>query len=142
MGRGGIERVHDASWGRIVSPSGVRPRSRWSRLWPWAFAVIGALHASRFNLGLPPAFGIPAAALGVLAFLGLVLALATRSYRASDALGRRQIRWFLLGLYLAQLRGTKFADEVAETLRQLHSMPQKIQRVLDGLGQTDNGGGQ
>src|ERR687884_242495 len=27
---------------------------------------------------------------------------------------------YLLGLYLAQLRGNKFADEVAETLRQLH----------------------
>ncbi|HVN10453.1 MAG TPA: glutamine--fructose-6-phosphate transaminase (isomerizing) [Kineosporiaceae bacterium] len=42
---------------------------------------------------------------------------------------------YLLGLYLAQLRGTKFADEVAETLRQLHAMPGKIQKVLDGLDQ-------
>ena len=42
---------------------------------------------------------------------------------------------YLLGLYLAQLRGTKFADEVAETLRQLHAMPDKIQKVLDGLDQ-------
>src|SRR5918911_1182267 len=42
---------------------------------------------------------------------------------------------YLLGLYLAQLRGTKFADEVAETLHQLHAMPEKIQKVLDGLDQ-------
>jgi glucosamine--fructose-6-phosphate aminotransferase (isomerizing) len=42
---------------------------------------------------------------------------------------------YLLGLYLAQLRGTKFPDEVAETLRQLHAMPDKIQKVLDGLDQ-------
>ncbi len=42
---------------------------------------------------------------------------------------------YLLGLYLAQLRGTKFADEVQETLHQLHAMPDKIQKVLDGLEQ-------
>ena len=42
---------------------------------------------------------------------------------------------YLLGLYLAELRGTKFADEVAETLHQLHAMPEKIQTVLDGLDQ-------
>jgi glucosamine--fructose-6-phosphate aminotransferase (isomerizing) len=42
---------------------------------------------------------------------------------------------YLLGLYLAQLRGTKFADEVGETLAQLQAMPGKIQQVLDGLEQ-------
>jgi glucosamine--fructose-6-phosphate aminotransferase (isomerizing) len=42
---------------------------------------------------------------------------------------------YLLGLYLAQLRGTKFPDEIHETLRQLHAMPDKIQKVLDGLEQ-------
>ena len=41
---------------------------------------------------------------------------------------------YLLGLYLAQLRGNKFADEVAEILAQLHEMPAKIQIVLDGMG--------
>jgi glucosamine--fructose-6-phosphate aminotransferase (isomerizing) len=42
---------------------------------------------------------------------------------------------YLLGLYLAQLRGTKYADEVGETLAQLQAMPDKIQKVLDGLEQ-------
>jgi glucosamine--fructose-6-phosphate aminotransferase (isomerizing) len=42
---------------------------------------------------------------------------------------------YLLGLYLSQLRGTKFADEVGETLAQLQAMPDKIQKVLDGLDQ-------
>jgi glucosamine--fructose-6-phosphate aminotransferase (isomerizing) len=41
---------------------------------------------------------------------------------------------YLLGLYLAQLRGNKYADEVGEILRQLQEMPEKIQKVLDGLG--------
>jgi len=38
---------------------------------------------------------------------------------------------YLLGLYLAQLRGNKFADEVAEMLAQLRAVPEKIQKVLD-----------
>jgi glutamine---fructose-6-phosphate transaminase (isomerizing) len=39
---------------------------------------------------------------------------------------------YLLGLYLAQLRGTKFPDEIATVLDELRLMPEKIQRVLDG----------
>ncbi|GIG39021.1 glutamine--fructose-6-phosphate transaminase (isomerizing) [Cellulomonas phragmiteti] len=38
---------------------------------------------------------------------------------------------YLLGLYLAQLRGNKFSDEVASTLAELREMPDKIQEVLD-----------
>jgi glucosamine--fructose-6-phosphate aminotransferase (isomerizing) len=39
---------------------------------------------------------------------------------------------YLLGLYLAQLRGTKFPDEIAEILDDLRAMPEKVQQVLDG----------
>jgi glucosamine--fructose-6-phosphate aminotransferase (isomerizing) len=42
---------------------------------------------------------------------------------------------YLLGLYLAQLRGTRSADQVGQTLAQLQAMPDKIQKVLDGLDQ-------
>jgi len=38
---------------------------------------------------------------------------------------------YLLGLYLAQLRGNKFPDEIATTLDELRQMPDKIQQVLD-----------
>ncbi len=38
---------------------------------------------------------------------------------------------YLLGLYLAQVRGTKFPDEIAEVLTELKAMPAKIQRVID-----------
>jgi glucosamine--fructose-6-phosphate aminotransferase (isomerizing) len=41
---------------------------------------------------------------------------------------------YLLGLYLARLRGSKTAPEVAEVLGQLQTMPEKIQKVLDGIG--------
>lgn len=38
---------------------------------------------------------------------------------------------YLLGLYLAQLRGNKYADEIGEILTDLRAMPGKIQEVLD-----------
>ncbi|KIC67056.1 glutamine--fructose-6-phosphate transaminase (isomerizing) [Kocuria rhizophila] len=38
---------------------------------------------------------------------------------------------YLLGLYLAQLRGNKFKDEIATLLSELEAMPGKIQWVLD-----------
>jgi len=38
---------------------------------------------------------------------------------------------YLLGIYLAELRGNKFPDEIAALLSELDAMPAKIQRVLD-----------
>ena len=38
---------------------------------------------------------------------------------------------YLLGLYLAQLRGNMFPDEVGTILAELRAMPDKIQQVLD-----------
>ena len=41
---------------------------------------------------------------------------------------------YLLGLYLAQVRGTKYGDEVSAALRELQTMPAAITSVLDGIG--------
>ena len=41
---------------------------------------------------------------------------------------------YLLGLFLAQLRGNKFPDEIADMLRELRAMPDRIQQVLDRSG--------
>jgi glucosamine--fructose-6-phosphate aminotransferase (isomerizing) len=41
---------------------------------------------------------------------------------------------YLLGLYLAQVRGTKFGDEIATVMNELAATPPLIQRVLDSLG--------
>ena len=38
---------------------------------------------------------------------------------------------YMLGLYLAQVRGTKFGDEIAGVVRELEKMPAHVQRVLD-----------
>ncbi len=42
---------------------------------------------------------------------------------------------YLLGLYLAQVRGTKFGDEIASIMAQLDRMPKLVQKVLDGADQ-------
>ena len=38
---------------------------------------------------------------------------------------------YLLGLYLAQVRGNKYVDEIASYLEELNKIPDKIQKVLD-----------
>ena len=38
---------------------------------------------------------------------------------------------YILGLYLAQLRGNMFADEVNQILQELRTIPEKVQQVLD-----------
>jgi len=40
---------------------------------------------------------------------------------------------YILGLYLAQLRGGTYADEAQAVMKDLGAMPAKIQTVLDGL---------
>ncbi len=42
---------------------------------------------------------------------------------------------YLLGLYLAQLRGNMYADEVNSILDDLKAMPEKVQRVIDNEDQ-------
>ena len=38
---------------------------------------------------------------------------------------------YLLGLYLAQLRGNMYADEIQDVLEELQAMPEKVQAVID-----------
>jgi glucosamine--fructose-6-phosphate aminotransferase (isomerizing) len=38
---------------------------------------------------------------------------------------------YVLGLYLAQVRGTKYGDEIARVVDELAQMPRHVQRVLD-----------
>jgi glucosamine--fructose-6-phosphate aminotransferase (isomerizing) len=40
---------------------------------------------------------------------------------------------YLVGLYLAQVRGTKFDDEISSVLTQLAAMPDKIEQVLETM---------
>jgi glucosamine--fructose-6-phosphate aminotransferase (isomerizing) len=42
---------------------------------------------------------------------------------------------YLLALYLAQVRGTRYGDEIASIVRELEQTPAKIQKVLDNAEQ-------
>ena len=42
---------------------------------------------------------------------------------------------YLLGLYLAQVRGTRYGDEIASVVREISEVPEKIQDVLDNADQ-------
>ena len=43
---------------------------------------------------------------------------------------------YLLGLYLAQVRGAKFGDEIGDIVTELEQMPAKVQQVLDDAEST------
>jgi glutamine---fructose-6-phosphate transaminase (isomerizing) len=45
---------------------------------------------------------------------------------------------YLLGLYLAQVRGTKYGDEIALVVAELDKMPQHVQRLLDAAEQVND----
>ncbi len=43
----------------------------------------------------------------------------------------QMVACFVLGLFLAQVRGTKFGDEISAVVRELDKMPERIQQMLD-----------
>jgi glucosamine--fructose-6-phosphate aminotransferase (isomerizing) len=45
---------------------------------------------------------------------------------------------YLLGLYLAQVRGTQYGDEIALVVAELDKMPQHVQRLLDAAEQVND----
>ncbi len=71
------------------------------RRWRWLFLVIGPLHAGwQIGAPLPSALAMPAL-LASYALLGLcLLAAIGHTYARADAIGRRQLRWVVLGFYL------------------------------------------
>jgi glucosamine--fructose-6-phosphate aminotransferase (isomerizing) len=42
---------------------------------------------------------------------------------------------YLLALYLAQVKGTRYGDEIDQVMQQLEAIPEQVQRVLDGADQ-------
>jgi class 3 adenylate cyclase len=69
--------------------------------WPWAFAVFGPL-ALGWVLGVPvaPQAAMRGAFVVNVAFIVAFLAVLTRNYRRSGPVGRRQLKWVMLGMYL------------------------------------------
>jgi class 3 adenylate cyclase len=88
----------------MLFPDQDPPRGLLARAWPWSFSVLGPLVASsRYGTPWPADFGERSAfALLALSF-ALTVLLFTRNYALADGLGRRQLRWVLLGLYFAAI---------------------------------------
>ncbi len=72
----------------------------WANLWPWLFLVVAPLHTSRFGAPFSHAWAQPAVTALVFLFFAVLLVIVTRNYRTTDAVGRRQLRWVLLAIYL------------------------------------------
>lgn len=86
----------------LVFPHGIAPRTRAARFGPWAFLVIGPLSAGRlYNFPLPHFVGQPGFFAAVIALCTTLLLVMTRTYRRTDPIGRRQIKWLTLGIYCA-----------------------------------------
>ena len=85
----------------LLFPEGNRERAR--HVWPWLFSILGLLHTGHIGTPVPPHVGIPAAAIVVVIQLVTNVTIATRAYRRTDPIGRRQLRWFLFGMYCASM---------------------------------------
>ena len=87
-------------------PLDTQPQHAWGRLYPWLFAPIGLL-ASSVLFGIPltirPQLGYPLLTGCLLGLAAACLAIATHSYGKADAIGRRQLKWILFGIYASCL---------------------------------------
>jgi class 3 adenylate cyclase len=86
----------------LLFPDSRMPKSPWHRIWPWIFAIPFSvathfMFSSRMGIAQPAFLGItlPAAA--------AVLAVITYKYRSLDRVGRRQMKWVVIGAYCAVL---------------------------------------
>ena len=85
----------------LLFPEDTAPPGRTLPWWPWAFAVFGPLAMSwMFGTPLPHAIGQRGSYLINVAFAGTYLGLLTRNYRRAGAIGRRQLKWVIYGLYV------------------------------------------
>ncbi|MBI3782190.1 MAG: hypothetical protein HY270_02195 [Deltaproteobacteria bacterium] len=99
-------------------PNAAPPTTWFGRALPWPFALIGVLDASRFyDLPLPRHMGAVGVSILGLANIAVLVFLTARNYVNADPIGRRQIRWFLLGAYLAMLPPGVFTLLAAFDLR-------------------------
>jgi class 3 adenylate cyclase len=85
----------------MIFPPEVAPRSGRLPWWPWVFAVFGPISASwTFGVPFPPAVGFRAVFVVNVLFIATVLAVITRNFRRASPVGRRQLKWVVLGFYI------------------------------------------
>lgn len=97
----------------LVFPSEVAPAGGRVPWWPWLFALFGPISLSWvFGVPMPPAAGFRAAFAVNVVFIVTALVILTRNYRRAGALGRRQLKWVVLGMYVGTVP-VLLADVVA-----------------------------
>lgn len=109
----------------LVFPAETMPAGGRLPWWPWLFALFGPISLSwPFGLPFSPSVGFRGAFVMNVAFIMTVLAILTRNFRRAGPLGRRQLKWILLGMYLGTVP-VLVADLVAvavPTLWWLHDL--------------------
>jgi class 3 adenylate cyclase len=69
--------------------------------WPWLFAIFGPISSSWvFGVPLPPEAGFRGAFGVNVVFIVTLLVVLTRNFNRAGPLGRRQLKWVVLGMYL------------------------------------------
>lgn len=97
----------------LIFPAEVAPADGRLPWWPWLFAIFGPISLSWvYGVPLPPAVGFRAAFSVNVAFIVTMLTVLTRNYRRAGPLGRRQLKWVVLGMYVGTVP-VLLADVVA-----------------------------
>ncbi len=97
----------------LIFPAEVAPAGRPLPWWPWLFACFGPICSSWvFGIPMAPETGFRAAFAVNVAFIVTLLVLLTRNFRRAGPLGRRQLKWVVLGMYLGTVP-VLLADAVA-----------------------------
>jgi class 3 adenylate cyclase len=107
----------------MLFPAEIAPPGGRLPWWPWLFAVFGPVSASwTFGVPLPPEVGFRAVFAVNVLFIATLLALLTRNYRRAGPIGRRQLKWVVLGIYLGTVPVllTNVVTAVAPALWWLH----------------------
>jgi class 3 adenylate cyclase len=85
----------------LIFPEDAVPERKRIPLWPWIFALNGPVVTS-WAFGVP--FGWAHAQLAALvlqvAFIAVFVGLLTRRYREAGPIGRRQLKWVMVGLWV------------------------------------------
>src|SRR5215831_10257580 len=85
----------------LISPAESGPAGDRLPWWPWLFAVFGPISSSWvFGVPLPPEAGFRGAFAVNVVFIVTLLVVLTRNYLRAGPLGRRQLKWAVLGMYL------------------------------------------
>jgi class 3 adenylate cyclase len=86
----------------LLFPDGRRPQGTLANVGPWFFALLAPLDVSRFfGFPFPAKIGAVACGLLLVVYVAICVGALQRAYHRADPVGRRRIKWFLVGVYWA-----------------------------------------